>query len=203
MSDMKKFIAAKSDQLNSDDLIGSNMIIRITKVRVTETGQQDCTIWFEGIGEKKPWKPAKTMGRVLVAAWGENPQNYVGKYVEITRDAEVIFGGAKVGGIRIVALSDIADDFEIALTISRGFKKPVKIKKLRSTPPPLPEIPAELKTAGLDAVSKGVTEFLKWRDALPQDKKDLMRPFNAMWSAAAKAVDAQTFRQAETTAGAE
>ncbi len=186
---MKKFIEAKSDQLNADDLIGANMIIKITKVRVTETGQQDCTIWYEG-NEKKPWKPCKTMGRVLVAAWGENPQNYVGKHIELSRDSEVIFGGAKVGGIRIAALSDIDADFEIALTISRGFKKPVKIKKLKS-PTPVADVNSVLAVAGSMAAEQGVEKYTIWGSALTPEQKTSLKPYLSDWLKKAKAADVE------------
>ncbi len=188
MTTMKKFTEAKSDQLNADDLIGSNIIVKITKVRVTDEAQQACTVWYEG-GEKKPWKPCKTMGRVLVAAWGENPQNYVGKSIELGRDPEVIFGGQKVGGIRIMGMSDIEADFDIALTISRGFKKPVRIKKLKVAAPPAPLAP-ELQKAGDDAAAQGQAIYVRWRDSLQADVKELIRPYNGAWSKVAKEVDA-------------
>lgn len=193
---MKKFIEPKSDQLNADDLIIGKRIIRITKVKVTETGTQDCTISYEG-DNGKPYKPCKGMGKIIVHAWGENPQNYVGKYLELFRNPEVRFGKDKVGGIEISAMSDIPAEFEFALTVSRGFKKPVKIKKLSppaatasSQPAALPEIPAALKQAGTDAAAGGVAAFVKWRDALTAEDKELMRPYNSMWSSAAKAADA-------------
>lgn len=208
---MKKFIEPKSDQLNADDLIGSNRIIKITRVVVTDAAQQACSVYFEG-DNGKPWKPCKGSGRVLVHAWGEDPKNFVGKYVEIYRDPEAIYAGKKVGGIRVRALSDIDGDFEFTETVSKSVRKPIKILKLKVQQPaqtkpaadaPPPEIPAELLKDGLNAAAKGVAEFVKWRDALPADKKEQMRPYNGVWSTQAKAVDAANAPPAEPAAGAE
>lgn len=53
MIDMKPTIIAKSDQLNADDLIGSERTIKVTRVTVTEKAEQPCVINFEG-DEGKP-----------------------------------------------------------------------------------------------------------------------------------------------------
>ncbi len=185
---MKKFIEPKSDQLNADDLIGSNRIIKITRVIVTDAEKQACSVFFEG-DNGKPWKPCKTMGRVMVAAWGEDPKNFVGKHVELWRDSEVIFGGNKQGGIRIVGLSDIDSDFEISLTISRGFRKPVKIKKL--TPPAgVADIKSALAVAGVLAAEQGVAAFTVWGYALTPEQKESVKPYLSGWMKKAKESDA-------------
>lgn len=179
---MKKFIEPKSDQLNADDLISGNRIIKITKVRVTEEKQQACTIWFEG-DNGKPWKPSKGMGKIIVFSWTDNPQNYVGKYVEISRDPKVKFGGEEVGGIVIVSLSHIEEDFVFSLTTSKGVRKPFKVRKLII-------IDEQTKKAGDEAATLGVDAYVKWRDALAPGMREAVRPHNAEWSKAAKEADA-------------
>ena len=186
MSEVDEWLKPKSDQLNADDLIGGKRVIRIRKVKITKTGKQDGTIWFDG-DDNKPWKPCVTMGRIMRGAWGL-PENWIGKYVEIYRDPEAIYAGKKVGGIRISGLSDIDSDYETSVTVSRSVRNTVRIKKI--TVAAQPEIPAELLKDGLNAASKGAVEFVKWRDALPADKKEQMRPYNGVWSSQAKAVDA-------------
>lgn len=78
MVDMASTIIAKSDQLNADDLLGRPRTITITRVAVKEGGEQPVSIHYEG-DEGKPWKPCKSMCRVLVNVWGVDPQKYVGR----------------------------------------------------------------------------------------------------------------------------
>lgn len=196
---MKKFIEPKSDQLNADDLIGGNRIIKITRVVVTDAAQQACAVYFEG-DNGKPWKPSKGAGRVLVHAWGEDPKNYVGKWVELYRDPDAMYAGKKVGGIRVRSMSDIKEDFDFTETISKSVRKQIRILKL--TPPKQAETKPEptitlttdqqqaIDRAATIAASKGVDEYVKWRDAEPEAHKDYIRTKNGEWSKAAKAVDA-------------
>ena len=183
---MAKFCEAKSDQLNNVDLISGHRIIKVTKVKVTETGKQDCTIWYEG-DNGKPWKPCKSMGRIIMHAWGQDPQNYVGKYLELYRDPDQMFGPDKVGAIRIHAMSDIEDDFDLPLQISRGKLKTFKIKKL--TPPAAPK-PADdaLLAAGDTAAKGGEASYIAWKDSLTPEQKNSIRPHHAEWAKIAKGV---------------
>ena len=63
--DVSKTIAPKSDQLNADDLLGGARTIKITKITKAESPEQPINIFFEG-DEGKPYKPCKSMRRVLV-----------------------------------------------------------------------------------------------------------------------------------------
>lgn len=188
MSDMNKFCEAKSDQLNNVDLIGNTRIIRITKVKVTATGQQDCTIWYDG-DNGKPWKPCKTTGRILMQAWGENIQNYVGKYVELYRDADVTYAGKKEGGIRIQALSDIPEDFETVIRLSRNLTKPIRVKKLIVNAETDTDL-SDLKKSGSDAAKKGLEAYTAWGKSLTADQRAKVKPHLSAWLLEAKEVDA-------------
>jgi hypothetical protein len=64
-------IVPKSDQLNSDDLIGGPRTIRLTKVHLTGE-EQPVALHYEG-DDGKPYKPCKSMRRVLVQLWGPTP----------------------------------------------------------------------------------------------------------------------------------
>lgn len=133
MNDMAPFIAPKSDQLNADDLIAGDRIITITGVRLDSSAEQPCEISFDG-DDGKPWRPCKTMGRVLVKAWGPDSQKYVGKSVHLYRDPDVTWAGMKVGGIRIRALSHIDAPFDMALTATRGKKSMARFLLLKNAP---------------------------------------------------------------------
>ena len=49
-------------------------------------------------------------------------------------DPNVIFGGVKVGGIRISHLSDIDKTMSIMLSVSKGRREPVTVSKLPTYP---------------------------------------------------------------------
>lgn len=149
MSDMTPIIQPKSDQLNADDLIAGPRVITITGVCVTPGAEQPCHVNFEGDGGK-PWKPCKTMGRVLVRAWGSDSAQYVGKSLKIFCDPDVTWAGMKVGGIRIAALSHIDAPFEMALTATRGKRNIKRFDRL--------EAPAQSK-GGTDGAKEWAEKF--------------------------------------------
>ncbi len=189
MTTMQSFCAPKSDQLNADDLVGSPRIIKIRKVVVKDTGEQRCHIFFEG-DDNKPWKPCKTMGRILMEAWGDDPQKYIGKYVRIFRDPEASYGGAKLGGIRISALSDIPEAFTTAVTVSRGNKKPYKVEKLAPKVNRPDATPEELQANGAAAAAKGTEAYKSWFTTLTGSEKTTIGTKHDEWKKQAADIDA-------------
>lgn len=132
MTDLATTIEPKSDQLNADDLIGRTLTIKITKVTQSSTPDQPIAIHFEG-DSNKPYKPCKSMRRVLVQVWGRDGAGYVGKSMTLFRDDSVKWGGVEVGGIRISHMSDIAKDMVFALTASKTVRKQYTVKPLRDS----------------------------------------------------------------------
>lgn len=133
MSDMRPTIVAKSEQLNSDDLLGGPITIKITGV-VVKLDEQPVALSYEG-DNGKPWKPGKSMRRVLVHVWGHDSNNYIGRSLTLYRDEKVQFGGLAVGGIRISHMSDIPKEMTMALTISRANKRPFVVRPLVAVAP--------------------------------------------------------------------
>lgn len=129
MSDMTAVIQPKSDQMNSDDLMAGPRTIKITKVTLTPGSEQPCAVSFEG-DQGKPWKPCKSMARVLVLVWGPDSKNYVGKSLTLYRDPDVKWGGMAVGGIRISHMSHMKSNAPLMLTVTRGKKAPYTVKPL-------------------------------------------------------------------------
>jgi hypothetical protein len=129
MIDMSVTIAPKSDQLNADDLVAGPKTILITGVRLTGDEQQPVAIDFHGCNGR-PYKPGKSMRRVLVYLWGANAGVYVGRTIVIYCDPAVSFGGSAVGGIRISAMSNIDKDSVVLLTAKRAVRKPFYVKML-------------------------------------------------------------------------
>lgn len=140
MNDMAQAIIPKSDQINSDDLIAGPITIKITAVTIRPGTEQPVSISFEG-DNGKPWKSCKSMSRVLVAAWGPDAKKYVGRSVTLYRDPDVKWAGMSVGGIRISHLSDIDNPITMALTATKGSRKPYTVKPLTvaAAPTPMPQ----------------------------------------------------------------
>ena len=96
MIDMASTVVPKSDQLNADDLIAGPLDIVVTRVSKSETPEQPISVWFDGDGGR-PFKPCKTMRRVMIAGWGADGASYVGRAMRLYRDDAVMFGGQQVG----------------------------------------------------------------------------------------------------------
>ncbi len=138
-------ITPKSDQANADDLIASPVTVQIVSVK---QGDKESPVWITTTGfEGRAWKPCKSMRRVLIAAWGEYPSAWIGRSVTLFCDPEVMYGGVKVGGIRISHMSDIAADLALSLTATRGKRKPFTVRKLE-----VPMYPAAVFDSKLQAM---------------------------------------------------
>lgn len=132
MIDLRQTIAPKSDQLNADDLIAGPMTIRVTRVSLCAEPDQPIAISFEG-DNGKPYKPCKSMRRLLVSVWGPDGSAYVGREMTLYRDEKVKFGGAEVGGIRISHMSAIDKPVTVALTVTKSVRRPYQVKPLQTT----------------------------------------------------------------------
>lgn len=129
MNSMLATIVPKSDQLNADDLMaGQTKTIKVTKVTIA-SGDQPVSLSFEGDGGK-PYKPGKSMRRVLVHVWGADANAYIGRSMTLYRDDKVMFGGVNVGGIRISHMSDISGAITMALTATKASRKPFTVQPL-------------------------------------------------------------------------
>lgn len=146
MADISEIIAPKSDQLNSDDLAAGERTIRIRDVKVLGAGkEQPIWVYFDGDGNK-PWKPCKTMARLLANLWkAPDTREWVGRAVTLYCDPAVTWGGAKVGGIRIKAVSHIDAPRQVAVSESKTRKKLTKIEVISADVREM--MPAEDKAA--------------------------------------------------------
>lgn len=132
MNDMRPVIVPKSDQINADDLIPGPLTIKVTKVTISP-GEQPVSIFFDGDGGK-PYRPCKIMSRVLVSVWGPDANAYAGRSMTLYRDPGVTWGGLAVGGIRISHMSHLATVTNLALTETKGRKKPFTVRPLAEEP---------------------------------------------------------------------
>ena len=173
--DMSKTIVAKSDQLNSDDLIAGPLTGKILKVFSTGAADQPVAILLDSWPQ--PYKPCKGMRRVLVDCWGIHGDDYVGRSVTLFRNPDVKYGGIACGGIEISHVTNIDKARSIPITVSKGKKKPFIVEPLRGVVTNLPvnhdaEVTALLvnlgKVAdqdGLDSLSSEVKRLWPLIDA--------------------------------------
>lgn len=132
--DMTESIAPKSDQINAEDMLSGPRVVTITEVRRGSTDQPVEVVTAE-FGPGRPFRPSKTVRRVMVAAWGPDASTYAGKRMTLWNDPSVRWAGQAVGGLRVSHMSDIKKPLTLALTVTRG-------KRETTTVQPLPDAPA-------------------------------------------------------------
>lgn len=126
--DITKTTEPKSDQQNYDDYMTSPRTVTISEVKAGSAEQPVEVHLVEFPG--RPYKPSKSMRRVLVACWGPEAAAYAGRRMTLFGDASVRFGGQAVGGIRIGALSHLNEPKTIPLTVTRGKREPFTVQPI-------------------------------------------------------------------------
>ena len=173
MTDLSKTIEPKSDQLNSDDLIGGPRTITVTKVSADpSSAEQPVNIYFQG-DNNKPFKPCKSMRRVLVHCWGVDGSAYAGRSMTLFRDPEVTWGGMKVGGIRISHMSGIDGAKTMALTANKQQRKPYKVLPLTDAPSTTPQVDLAAVIPALELASSEGMDALEasWKSLTKDERK--------------------------------
>jgi len=117
--DLQRATQAKSDQLNSCDLLGGPIVAKILDVK-PGSSEQPVIIVIDSWNQ--PWKPSKTSLRVLSACWGGDPSEWIGRYAVLYCDEAVTFGKEAIGGIRTSHLSHISGTKRVAVNTTRGKK---------------------------------------------------------------------------------
>jgi len=178
---LRDTIEPKSDQLNADDLMGTTKTITITDVKRGDS-DQPVMINYEG-DNGRPYKPCKSMRRVMIHAWGDDGRQWIGQRMTLYQDPEVKFGGVKVGGIRISHLSGIDQPMSISLTATRGKRSPYKVEPVKEEAPkayPQAEYEKNLP-AWRDAIAAGkmtadqVVKRAEKKGALTDEQKAAIR----------------------------
>lgn len=157
--DLSESIIAKSDQMDYSDFIAGPRTATITEVRPGPSTEQPVEIMLAEFD--RPWRPAKSMRRVLVAAWGSDSNNYIGRRITLFGDPSVKWGGIAIGGIRLSHVSHITKPLSIALTESKGKRKLFTVDPL-AEPEPL-SIPERVLVAAPEAIEAGKgAEYLEY-----------------------------------------
>lgn len=192
--DMNQVIAPKSDQINADDLIGGPRTYTIEAVHISPGADQPVQIQL--VGEKRVWRPCKSMNRVMVAAWGPDAKVYTGRSATLYRDPKVKWGGMEVGGIRISHLSHIDRDMMIQLTATKGKRAPHIVKPLTAEVKAHPasakqtaeewaqgHIEAAQNAETIEALSDLIAHGARAMVKLENEKPDLWTAVNQAYSA--------------------
>ncbi len=184
MTDLRATIAPKSDQLNADDLIGRALTIKVTGVKLCAEPDQPIAINFEG-DNGKPYKPCKSMRRVLVQIWGSDGNAFVGRRMRLYRDDKVQFGGMAVGGIRISQMSDMAGPVTMALTATRANRKPYTVQPLPAEQGTV-DMRRNLDAEAEAAAAQGMPAYEAfWKGLAADDRKALLSGHEARKATAA------------------
>lgn len=120
-----------SEQLDSVDLLQGPRTFEIERV---SKGPSDQPVQIHLRDFPRPWRPGKSMRRILIACWGADASAYVGRFVRLYCDPSVVFGGQAVGGTRIEALSHIDGPKKVPLLISRGKSAIWNVQPLADAP---------------------------------------------------------------------
>jgi hypothetical protein len=136
LNDLRPSVVPKSDQLNAEQLLSAPMTITVNKVSIAASPEQPVVINYDG-DNGRPYKPCKTMRKLLIFAWGQDGSQWIGRSMTLYNNPEVKFGGELVGGIRISHLSHIASDISVSLTATRGKKAKHSVLKLATVADPL------------------------------------------------------------------
>lgn len=153
--DMLKSIEPKSDQMNAEDFMPPGRDgARTFTIRAVRGGSEEQPIWVDVDEHPQPFKPSKTVRRIMVAAWGLDSKAYIGQRMTLYCDPDVKWAGQKTGGIRVSHMSGLRKTLELALTETKGRRTPVRIEPLPDLPrpaaprpPTMPELVAAFDAA--------------------------------------------------------
>ena len=114
---LRDTITPKSDQLNYDDFLSGPGTYQVATLGA---GDKDQPVLVYLDGKDRPWKPCKSMRRLLIAVWGDKGREWIGRWITLFAEPAVKFGGVEVGGIRVSHLSGISEARTVKLTTSRA-----------------------------------------------------------------------------------
>lgn len=189
--DISGTIEAKSDQLNAEDLLAGPRTIRVRGVKVLGAREdQPVLIYFDGDNDK-PFKPCKSMRRVLAKVWGKYASQWVGKSMTLWNDPTVKWAGQEVGGIRISHIEGITEPVKMALTETRSKRKPFVLLPLGDVQPDKATMMAE---ALIERVNKsddptalsGDAKVIEQRDWLETKRPELAQRVTEAFSQRAR-----------------
>jgi len=145
--DILAAVQPKSDQLNAIDVLDGPITVTITGT-AKGNADQPAVVQLDGY---KPFKPCKSMLRIMKAVFGVEPDRWIGMQMTLYCDEDVYYGKDRTGGVRISHMTDPGRNTEhklpktFTLPISRLKKKEFHIEPIVATqkptePPPEPTV---------------------------------------------------------------
>jgi len=151
--DISDTLAPKSDQLDAVDLLGGARTFTIERVS-RGTAEQPVNIHLAEF--PRPWRPSKSMRRVLAASWGVDASVYVGRRIQLYCDPDVEYGGQAVGGTRIAALSHLDKPKQVPLLVKRGRSAIFTVQPLPAVTEPAAAETGKVSDQQLGDINKGL-----------------------------------------------
>ena len=131
---LRNTIEPDSTQLNGDDFMAGPETVTVTALKAGPSEQQPINVHLAEYD--RPWRPSKSMRRVMIAIWGERGSDWVGKSLTLYFDRSVKFGGVAVGGIRISHMSGLDGARTLMLTTTRAKRSGYTVQPLVDAPAP-------------------------------------------------------------------
>lgn len=157
MMDISETLEPASDQLDAIELVSGPRIFEVERV-TRGSAEQPVNVFL--VDFPRPWRPGKSMRRVLAACWGNDASQWVGHKVELFFDPDVTFGKDRPGGTRIKRMSHIDEPRKVPLLVSRGKSSTYTVEVLEEQSPPpafdiatcdsIPTLRKQWKTANAD-----------------------------------------------------
>jgi hypothetical protein len=162
-------LAPKSDQLDAIELSQPRTIT--IRAVTAGSGEQPINVYFDG-DDGRPFRPSKTVRRILREAWGNRGSDWVGKSATLYNDKTVKYGGIEVGGVRVSHVSHIDSPITMMLPVTRG-----KFAKYHIQPLVVRSMPAEAFTDVLKRMAAATTEdaLLAIAKEIGEDASDQQR----------------------------
>ena len=167
--DISDSLTANSQQQNADEYVSGPKTVTVSEVK-KGTAEQPVEVHlaeFPG----KPFKPAKSVRRVLAKAWGTDASQWAGRRLTIYCDPDVRYAGKAVGGLRVSHVSHIDKPVTVALTVTRGKREPFTVQPLPDAPAQSPYTPSQDFLALMASASTGDEKNAIWQQAT-QDGAD-------------------------------
>jgi|SRR6185312_2528140 len=164
--DISETLAPKSDQQNYDDYVTGPKTVTVSGVKVLKGNDQPVHVELAEY-PGRPFKPNKSMRRILAKAWGPDSDKWIGRRLTLFGNPDVRYGGKAVGGIEIAAMSHMegGKPLTVQLTETRGRKKGFTVQPLTEPAPSNqpPTIPDQVRaTVARVKGTPGATDYIAW-----------------------------------------
>lgn len=167
-TDLRITIEKKTDQLNFEDFLGG--ITRTVTIAGVKKGTREQQYDIAIEGDDRVWRPAVTVLKLLVEAWGDDAKEWVGRRATLYGDPSITFGRDRVGGIRVSHLSHLPEGkpLSVMLTETRGKRKKHTVEPLPNDAPTAPAT-ATLTDAEI-ACCTDASQLRQWWTAHPEHR---------------------------------